>query len=64
MFISTQSVASGSSGRIFPMSGWTGACYPSKQKGPELHPPNNTTVPVELRWPSRARDLERIVGVT
>ena len=62
VLISTQSVASGTSGRSFSMSGWTGSCYPSEQKGPESHPPNNTTVPVELRWPARVRDLERRVG--
>ena len=62
VLISTQSVASGTSVRGFSMSGWTGSCYPSEQKGPESHPPNNTTLPVELRWPARVRDLERRVG--
>ena len=58
VLISRQSLASGTSGRSFSMSGWTGSCYPSEQKGPELHPPNKTTVAVELRWPARVRDLE------
>ena len=44
------------------MSGWTGSCYPGEQKRPESHPPNNTTVPVELRWPARVRDLEKRAG--
>ena len=62
MLISIPSVASGTSGRRFSMSRWTGSCYPSEQKGPESHPANNTTVPVKLRWPARVRDLERRVG--
>ena len=45
------------------MSGWTGACCLSEQKGPESHPPNDTTVPIaERRWPAAVRDLERRVG--
>ena len=40
------------------MSGWTGACCLSEQKGPESHPPNDTTVPIaERRWPATVRDL-------
>ena len=61
VLISTQWVASSTSGRSFSMSGWTGSCYPSEQKGPESYPANNTTVPVELRWPARVRDPERRV---
>ena len=52
-------MASWSSGRSVPGSGWTGARCPSQHKRPEVYPPNNPTMPVERRWPAGGRVLER-----
>ena len=62
-------MASGSSGRSVPWSGWTGARRPSEYKRPEVHTPDYLTVPVERCRPAgvhalerRAEDLETLFG--
>ena len=49
---------------VFPCQDGQVRVVRASRSKPESHPPNNTTVPVERRWPARVRDLERRVGHT
>ena len=52
-------MASGSSGGSVIRSGLAGVRRPSEHERPETYPLDNEAVPVERRWLSRVRDLER-----
>ena len=52
-------MASWSSRRSVPGSGWTGVRCPSQHKRQEVYLPDNLTMPIERRWLAGGRVLER-----